>query len=90
MTTLAPPLKASTADHALSAVLGDVQASHARVVYPEPLEATAQVLVEALARAGIEARLEPIPLVHHFLHLTPPEFRSISSAYANMSCEHLS
>ncbi len=61
MTTLAPPLKASTADHALSAVLGDVQAARARVVYPEPLQATAEVIVDALGRAGIEARLELTP-----------------------------
>ena len=61
MTRLAPPLKASVMDHALSAVLGEVPETRALVVYPEPLVETAQAIGAALARRGIEAEIRLTP-----------------------------
>jgi hypothetical protein len=61
MTTLAPPLKAATADHAFRSVLGDLEASNAAVIFPEPLVASAQVIVEALERIGLTVTLSLTP-----------------------------
>ena len=61
MTTLAPPLKASTADHAFRAVLGGVEVVRATVIFPEPLVASAQEIAGALARMGIAAEVKLTP-----------------------------
>lgn len=61
MTRLAPPLKASTAEHAFRAVLGELQATRASVVFPEPLSASALVIAEVLTTLGVHVDVSLTP-----------------------------